>query len=323
MNDLFLQSLCRRIGVPNLPERLVEHLSVSDISALLLEVFRRQADKTPPQSLLTTYRQNHLVQPSAVDAVSFREFELLWLKAGRNIGFTPQELSPVAPLGSCSAVGTVHQNKVLSALRGTEVVADITNVLALETCSRRRASGFPAAPLHYCAAHRHLRTQQINVPVFTPHFGAFCLVTAGRDTGSFHFEKENLALHIGFYVQVLTQVLDSPRLTIVLRALDPESGENRVFDAAVEHVKQHFSEMPIAVQRLLQTQQAYYQALQFGIAWEHGGSTYTIIDGGFTDWTQRITSNRKERFLGSGIGLEFVWKIMNNQIGEPSQPIPA
>lgn len=35
--------------------------------------------------------------------------------------YTPVQLSPVAPLGSCSVVATVDQNKVVSAVRGTEV----------------------------------------------------------------------------------------------------------------------------------------------------------------------------------------------------------
>ncbi|MBK9337361.1 MAG: hypothetical protein IPM98_12585 [Lewinellaceae bacterium] len=315
MDDLFLQSLGRRLGLPDSLEEHLGRLAASDVNAFLLEVFHRQAGKVTPHALLAAYRKNQMMQPSAVDAVAFREFELRWLKAGREVGFQPLELSPVAPLGSCSAVGTVHQHKVLSALRGAEVVADCTNIMALEAGLRRHAAGFPTAPVQLCAAHRHLRTQQINTPGFTPHFGVFCLTTAGRDTGSFLFEKENIARHIGFYLHALREMAEKPNLTIVLKSLDPDSGPNRVFDAVSEYIRQQFPETPTAVQHLPQAQQQYYRALQFGIVWERNGKAFPIIDGGLTDWTQKLTSNRKERFLGSGIGLEFVWKIQNRQIG--------
>ena len=35
---------------------------------------------------------------------------------------------------------------------------------------------------------------------------------------------------------------------------------------------------------------------------------YPLIDGGMTDWTARLISNRKERLLISGIGTEFACK---------------
>jgi hypothetical protein len=39
------------------------------------------------------------------------------------------------------------------------------------------------------------------------------------------------------------------------------------------------------------------------------GSELEIADGGFTDWTQRLSSNRKERFLISGVGVELLFKL--------------
>src|SRR5271165_1321224 len=35
------------------------------------------------------------------------------------------------------------------------------------------------------------------------------------------------------------------------------------------------------------------------------GNRYSVIDGGFTDWTARLLQDRKERMLASGIGAEF------------------
>ncbi len=315
MNDLFLQRLCQETGVPDLPDVLCERLSPSDLSALMLEVFRRQAGNLTPAALLSAYKKNRLVKPSAVHAISFREFELDWLRAGLAAGFEALELSPVGPLGSCSAVATVHQHKVLSALRGTEVVADCTNILALEASVRRQAAGCPTDPLHLCAAHRHLRTPQTHVPGFTAHFGVFCLTSSGRDTGSFAFEKEHVVSHIGLYLRMLRGIFNDAHLTIALKALDAESGHNPVFEAVHETVRNRFAGVSISVVRIPQQQQEYYRALQFGIVLAYKGNEYPVIDGGFTDWTQRLTGNRKERFIASGIGLEFVWKLRTGQFG--------
>jgi hypothetical protein len=37
---------------------------------------------------------------------------------------------------------------------------------------------------------------------------------------------------------------------------------------------------------------------------DKAGTDYFIVDGGFTDWTQQLLSNRKERLLISGMGSE-------------------
>ena len=34
------------------------------------------------------------------------------------------------------------------------------------------------------------------------------------------------------------------------------------------------------------------------------GERLELVDGGFTDWTQQLLGNRKERLLITGIGLE-------------------
>jgi hypothetical protein len=52
---------------------------------------------------------------------------------------------------------------------------------------------------------------------------------------------------------------------------------------------------------------SYYGGLCLRISPEApDGNSYSIADGGFTDWTARMLGDRKERFLASGIGSEFV-----------------
>ncbi len=302
--------------MPGIVEILGEKLSTSDLNSLLLEVFRAKTAHISPSGLLRAYRQNRFVQPSAVDAVAFGEFTLEWLKAARSAGFMPLELSPVAPLGSCAAVGTVHQNKVLSALRGTEVVADATNVLALESADRRIKEGFPPEPVHFSVAHRHLRAQEIpKMPGFSAHFGILGLTSAGRDTGGFQFEKENLLRHIHFYKTSFEERLQITPVKIRLKALDPAAGENRLFRYVLSFLQDAEPDWPIEVIESKQSEQEYYRHLQFKIVIPGPeGRDIEIADGGFTDWTQQLTGNRKERLLISGVGLELLFKLHNSLV---------
>lgn len=314
METGFIKSICRRSGVSELFAVLTERLSASELNSLLLEVYQTQTQQMTPAQLLHSYRENRLVQPSAVDPVAYRTFELHWLKMGEMAGFIPLELSPVSPLGSCSVVGKVHQNKVLSACRGTEVSADITNILALESSRQRQAQNFPITPTQYCGAHRHLRTQQFNQTGFSPHFGIFCLASAGRDTGDFNFETDQIGKQIGLYLQVFNQISPQAELTISLDALHEPSRENRLFEKVKNRLRSLFPQMDFKIRELLQQEHQYYRSVRFGIHWNYRGNSFPMVDGGFTDWTQQLTNNQKERFLSSGIGLELLWKIMNDRL---------
>src|SRR6185436_7864770 len=94
--------------------------------------------------------------------------------------FEALELSPVAPLGACSTIAITHQNRVLSALRMTEVVSDPTNVLALE-CARRMRAGHEL-PIHLVTSQRVVRAQPVpKLPGYAPHFRMFVLASGGRE----------------------------------------------------------------------------------------------------------------------------------------------
>jgi len=53
----------------------------------------------------------------------------------------------------------------------------------------------------------------------------------------------------------------------------------------------------------------YYQNLCFKVTAENSrGERFPLIDGGMSDWTQKLLSSRKERLLTSGIGTELLAK---------------
>jgi hypothetical protein len=45
------------------------------------------------------------------------------------------------------------------------------------------------------------------------------------------------------------------------------------------------------------------------------GVDHNLVDGGFTNWTQQLLSNAKERLLISGIGIERLGSLYYNKAG--------
>lgn len=328
MNTSLLSRLARETGVPDIVEILDKRLSASDLNSLLLAVFSKKTTQITPADLLRAYRQNRFVQPAQVDAITFTTFCLEWLKAAQTAGFQPLQLSPVSPLGTCSVVATAHQNKMLTALRGTEVVADATNVLALESVVRRQEQSFPAEPVHFSVVHRHVRAQEVpKVPGFSAHFSILGLTSAGRDTGGFDFEKENLRRHINFYKTYFEKKLDLAPVKIRLKSLGTDGEENHLFQSILSFLEKSEPDWTIEIIESKQVEQEYYRGLQFKIvipkpsggttlrrATTTGSEELEIADGGFTDWTQRLSGNRKERLLISGMGLELLYKMRNDLV---------
>ena len=202
-------------GVLDDPRAALEtDLPPTDLQTLLLGVVRTRAAAVTPARVMQRWRQDRFVRPSAVDPRRLARLEArLWelLPAG----FVGVELSPVAPLGVCSAVAGVDQNRVVSTVRGTEVVSDPTNALAAEAADRRAASG-RASRVDVAACHRVLRAEAFDGPGLAAHFRLFALVSSARDRGSGVTESEMLGDHLAFWSSVLSECIPqrATRLTI-------------------------------------------------------------------------------------------------------------
>src|SRR5207247_11371369 len=98
-------------------------------------------------------------------------------------------------------------NKAVTTIRNTEVVADCTNVLALECASRRRrilrADPLSREPVRLASSHRLLRGQAYRSPTSRAHFRLLGLVAAGRDEGGFQFEGTILGEPLGLSLRLL------------------------------------------------------------------------------------------------------------------------
>ncbi|QYC41323.1 hypothetical protein Nocox_18570 [Nonomuraea coxensis DSM 45129] len=279
-----LDRVLRQAGGPGILDVLAGRLSGADLTTLLLEVMRRRAGALTPADVLRRYGHDRFAAPAAVAFRDLRRAEDAALSA-LPPAFEPVVLSPVAPLGACSALATVDQNKVVSTARNGEVAADPTNALALEAAVRRRAAG-GAEPVRLAAVQRVVRAQHVEGAARFAHFTLFALVTAGRDTGGLAFERRHAAEHLAI-------------LREAVRACGAGEPEARVtvLDERFERVAAALGGIPDPGR---ESGRGYYGGLCFKVF--AGG--LEVGDGGFTDWTARLLGNRKERLLISALGLD-------------------
>jgi hypothetical protein len=200
------------------PRPALEHgLLPSDLQTLLMAVARTRASSVTPARLMRRWAEDSFARPAPSDPRVLWKLEArMWELLPGN--FAGVDLSPVTPLGTCSAVAPVDQNRVITTVRGSEVVSDPTNVLALEAASRRRRSRSERVDLAAC--HRVVRAQRFSGPGLFQHFRLFALVSSGRDRGSGAVEAEMLSDHLRFWALALSDLLPSRRAVLEFSAFD-------------------------------------------------------------------------------------------------------
>ncbi|MDJ1482926.1 hypothetical protein QNI16_20660 [Cytophagaceae bacterium YF14B1] len=311
-DSVALQKILHKLGYPDLLEKLCENISGSELNTLLLTLMAQRAAQSSPPMLLQQYQHSRFAMPSQLPLVAFSEFELSLQKIIHAFGFQDIILSPVAPLGSCSVVGTVHQNKILSAIRGMEVMADITNAMALEICRRKQTREWVPATdkdtLRLFTTHRHLRTPPIQNAKFSPHFAILGCVVSGRDQGDCQFETSVILEQLKLYKALLADHLHlSIKVKLYLR--EGYSALSLLQERIAKVLEELNTSVPVEWLKP-DTENAYYQGIQFKIMVVTNDQTWEVADGGFVDWSQKLLQNKKERMLISGLGTELLYKIL-------------
>lgn len=291
-------------GGPSIIEILAERLSGADLTTLLLEVVRRRAAKVSPRELLHRHSTDRFVGPAAAPFAPLRRTEDAVLAALSPV-WEIVVLSPLVPLGSHSAITTVHQNRVVSTMRGSEVAADPTIGLALEAAARRRVllrtDPRSIETIRLAAFQRVVRGQRFDAPRAFAHFELFGAVTAGRDVGGVRFEEAAASEHIRFAVDALVAA-GAARVLVELTDL---GGMGPVADA----VRAALADIPqsdVVDKPERSAGRGYYTGLCFKAFPTFGGDTFEVADGGFVDWTQHLVASKKERLFISGLGLDRV-----------------
>jgi hypothetical protein len=267
--------------LPDGAREVLAGLAPTDLQSLLIDLAEERAAGTTARDVMARWRDDRFVQPATGDprvssAVERRIWELL---PGQ---FEGVELSPVAPFGSCSVLGPVSQNRVLTTTRTSEVVSDPTNVLALEAARRQ------GDEVHLATCHRVLRTQDFGAG-WSPHFRLAALVSAGR-----RHERDLLELHLTTWQTILDDLIphERPRIRVT------------VFDRRVLPEQQRDEDPGRTKGR------GYYKTAAIGIV---AGDDEDLGDGGFTDWVAQLRQDAKQRCLISCVSVDRLAQRMREE----------
>ncbi len=303
--DALIERIERQVGVDRLLEVLAERLAPTDLQSLLLAAYRRRAGAVVASRLLERYREDRFVPPAGVSPRSMAELQLLIFSMLPD-GYEGVELSPVCPLGTNSAMATVDQNNVLTTIRNTEVVADVTNVLALECAVRRGEQGDSrsSARVRLAASHRVIRAQPFSDPGSHQHFRLLGLVAAGRDEGSFRFEVESLLEQLTFFLRLLHAV-GAGKVRVAITDMEDGRRSAALRAGVLAPLATRFPDVSCGLDPDRISGRAYYSSTCFDISKvDSSGRQLQLVDGGFTKWTRELLNSQKERLLIGGLGTE-------------------
>ena len=302
----------QRTGYNELIHVLSERLTGSELNSLLLEVFSRRMAKLTPPAILKQYETNRFVHPAETNYIHLLEKSVQVLKVFSKHGFLPRHLSPLSQAGSCSVMATVDQDKIVTALRNTEVLSDATNALALYISHLKKNKDTvlsrPEEHIKFCSVQRHVRSQPTSAKGFSPHFTIGCLVSSGIDTGNYSFEKKSIGDHFIALQEVLGSVFNVEKIYFKIQKRNGYKMGDQLVTAILDYLRSSFRTMEVRLDEQ-NSENNYYKGIQFKTVIAINGNETEIADGGFVEWTQQLLNNKKERFCISGFGLELLNKL--------------
>lgn len=278
-------------------DALAQGMAASELWSLLLAVVENRAAQRTPAMVRQQWQHDRFVQPCTVDQRTLNHLDSHLLAAAA--AFEAVELAPLAPLGACSSVALTSQNRIVSTVRGTEVVSDPTNVLALECAKRLRAA--PGAVVKLTTSHRCVRAQPVPKRLgFAPHFRMFCLVTAGHELKDHAFVTDALLEHIRTYIAALDRLEQHgyhfPHRKLRLLATPARAHLARRIADAIEG-------LPVTLATL---EHNYYDGLRFMLdVATPAGDAIPFIDGGAFDWLHKLCANERMVLVASGMGSQL------------------
>lgn len=286
---------------------LERDLDPSDLNTVLMELSRTRASTVSPARLMQRWSNDRYVRLSSSDPRELWRVEsLLWDMLPTH--FDGVELSPVTPLGTCSAMALVDQNRIISTTRSTEVVSDQTNVLALEAATRRKKNR--AHPVHLAACHRVIRAQPVEGEGLFQHFRLFALVSSARDRGSGRTEADLLVGHLRYWIDAITSITSRVNVVARFSPFDSPVLEERFHDTVLDRLEPLPERVSVHLDPDRQRARRYYTTGALRIEVDGG----EIGDGGFTDWTAKLMADNKERCLVSCISTERLASIADREI---------
>jgi hypothetical protein len=304
---------------------LADSLPASALWSQLLSLMERRARGRSPAELLRQWEQDEFTAPAPLDQRLLLPLDARLLEAAA--AFEAIELSPLTPLGTCSAVALASQNKIVSALRGTEVVSDPTNVLALECARRLRRS--PEETPRLATRQRVVRAQRLPPRAqrtgfarhFAQHFRIFVLGAAGREVQDHGRLVPALAEQIRVHVRAL-DLLEQDGYRFPGRVLRLLATPQRaaIMDRVAAEVADLSAGGGLEVRREGLEHPYYSGGLRFLINVRAEGVDVPLIDGGSFDWVARLSANRRLYFVASGMGAQLAAALFRDASGDAPGP---
>lgn len=289
---------------------LAQEMAASELWSLLHAVLERRAAAREPAALLRQWEQDEFTAPAPLDQRAIVRMDGRLLEAAA--AFEALELSPLAPLGSCAAMGFASQNKIVSALRGTEVSADPTNAMALEIAARLRRT--PGAVPRLATCQRVVRAQRLPPRAqrsgvmrhFGQHFRLFALATGGREAKDHALTVEALAEQIRVHLDAMDLLARDcfrfPEAELRLFATAPRAPLLARIEAALG------PRLPVRREAL---EHPYYSGgLRFQIWVRSDLGEVPLSDGGTFDWLGKLSANQRNVFVASGMGSQLVLALL-------------
>ena len=136
----------------------------------------------------------------------------------------------------------------------------------------------------------------------------FSLCTAGRAGGTADFETGALTEQLTFYLRFLTAAQEQgyrlSNVRIAFAPLGDDEAQDHLQQRVIASIAAQFPGAHLEID-LNQNTRDYYEWVRFRLyATDSQGTEYMVGDGGFTNWTQQLLSDRRERLLTSGIATE-------------------
>jgi hypothetical protein len=182
------------------------HLSNSPrrLQSTLINLYAKRAKELTAHDVYRQYVENLFTTPSVLGQREVTRFQASVMEVIPD-DVRMIEVSPVAPLGSNSALSGISQKTVLGTIRNTELISDAVSVLTLEA-ARQRAKEADASPgVTLGTFHRELRTQAYREPQYKPHYHALSLVCAEETSDFDNFKIKNFSEQIGIYLNAMDQ----------------------------------------------------------------------------------------------------------------------
>lgn len=310
-----LDRIMKENGTPDLFETLTGMLN-SDFQSVLLKIMEEKSSKVGVREINAALEMNAFVKPSPIDQREFLDLDTILYdllpEEYRSI-----ELSPLVPFAVNNLLADINQKRVFSTMRNVEVISDPTTALALY-CGQERAIKVKENPksseaVKMATSQRIIRQDPVKKEGYSQHFRLFSIATAGRDTGSKVFEKENLREHLTILLSSLRALNDSNKYDIgditvdVSDVAEEKHGLIEEIESDIlGNLRGVFPEVIFNINR--ERKSNYYKSLCYSISAksrEHE-KPMSVAGGGITDWTEILVGSKKERLLIGSIGSESI-----------------